>query len=311
MPSLESLTSSLMAEEVPYQVTSFYGFAPIGEAELDEVEGRFRSFAKQTDLCGLIITAKEGLNATLALNSEPISKLKDMVCSIKGFENTSFKDSVTPSKPFKRFKIKRRDEIVTLNRTDLVPSGEHDNHLSPAEWHRTLTEEEDFVLIDTRNRYETDLGVFQGALDPRMEMFSEFGDWVKDSGIPKDQKVLMYCTGGIRCEKAILEMRTQGYENVYQLEGGILKYLEEFPGEKFEGECFVFDHRVAVDQKLEPSDRYRLCPHCGDPGDQRIACERCGKAAVICGDCQEHQEFRTCSKDCSHHHRITLQGSFA
>lgn len=292
-----------------WKITAFYHFHHLSEEELSQVEQRMVEFANQSDLNGLVIMASEGLNGTVAGSSDTIASFKELIRSFDGFAETVFKDSRAESKPFKRFKTKHRDEIVTIKRTDFVPTRERNGHLSAAEWHRVLSEEDDFVLIDTRNNYETAIGVFEGAVDPDLEMFSEFGEWVKHSEIPKDKKVLMYCTGGIRCEKAILEMQEQGYENVFQLHGGILKYLEEYPEGKFKGECFVFDHRVAVNKDLLPSDRYRLCPHCGNPGDQKVSCCRCHKDAVICETCAQTHERNTCSKDCAHHVRVQSQAA--
>jgi UPF0176 protein len=124
---------------------------------------------------------------------------------------------------------------------------------------------------------------------------------VKNSAIPKDKKVLICCTGGIRCEKAIVEMQQQGFEHVYQLDGGILKYIEEMPNQSFEGECFIFDHRVAVDQNLQPSKRYGMCVHCGNPGDIKEACIACTKPSTICAGCKAKGKAQVCSKNCNYH----------
>lgn len=167
------------------------------------------------------------------------------------------------------------------------------------------------MLLDTRNVYETAIGKFRGAVDPKLQKFSEFSDFVTASDIPKNKKVLMYCTGGIRCEKASLEMQRLGFEDVYQLSGGILKYLEEFPDGPFEGECFVFDHRVAVDKNLRPSKQYKLCPHCGNPGDKSISCRKCGAQAIICDGCANNEYKVSCSKNCAHHlERVATSGSW-
>lgn len=285
----------------PVAVTTFYRFAPLSGVQLNEWEEKFRELAGMSDLRGLIISAVEGLNSTVAGSDKTIESLKSLVRSIPGFAETIFKDSRAAKNPFKRFKIKRRDEIVTLKRPEFVPQTEYNNHISPEEWDRILREDDDYVLIDTRNGYEVELGAFEGALDPHMHAFSEFGDFVDASGIPKEKKVLMYCTGGIRCEKAIFEMQSKGYEQVYQLEGGILNYLKQFPRSKFQGECFVFDHRVAVDQDLMPSTRWSLCPHCGDPGDERVVCCLCDKEVIICEECAKLPSGKTCSKNCAHH----------
>ncbi len=148
--------------------------------------------------------------------------------------------------------------------------------------------------------------MFEGAIDPKLKMFSEFPSFVEKCGIPKNKKVLMYCTGGIRCEKALLEMEKQGYKNVYQLKGGILQYLKDCPNQKFKGECFVFDHRTAVGQQLEPSNRYSLCPHTGDPADLHITCSRCNKTAVVAAHCDDIQK-QSCSKDCANKQKEALE----
>jgi UPF0176 protein len=114
---------------------------------------------------------------------------------------------------------------------------------------------------------------------------------------------MIYCTGGIRCEKAIVEMHNQGFESVYQLDGGILNYLAKMPNRSFEGECFVFDQRTAVDQDLKPSTRFAMCPHCGQPAADKLNCLRCDAETSVCTKCQEDVHLRTCSKNCAYHHR--------
>jgi UPF0176 protein len=194
---------------------------------------------------------------------------------------------------------------VTLGTPELVPSEGVNHHLSPAEWNQVLKTENDFVMIDTRNWYETQIGTFKGALDPKTEQFTEFPEFVEKQKIPQDKKMLIFCTGGIRCEKGILELQRRGYKNVYQLEGGILNYLKEYPNDQFEGECFVFDHRVALDQNLQPSTKYGLCPHCGQPSEIKIDCLRCDSEELICVDCAK-LEFKkdTCSKNCAHQWKL-------
>jgi len=295
--------------EKNYLVTSFYRFSSISEHELGKIELRLRAFSRNTALRGLVITAQEGMNGTVAGKQKDIDALKDLICSMVGFEQTEFKDSWSDFQPFKRFKVKRRPEIVTFTDSDILPDESDSSHLAPAEWDKVLEEESGVLLLDTRNKYETSLGMFDGAIDPEIDVFTQFSDFVRQLEVPLETKVLMYCTGGIRCEKASLEMKRRGFSNVYQLKGGILKYLEEFPGQKFKGECFVFDHRVALDQELNPSVRYRLCPHCGDPGDQLIECSRCEKEAVICSECHKVTVRQSCSKDCCHHLGLSLQES--
>ena len=196
-----------------------------------------------------------------------------------------------------------RPEIVTLDAPGMVPDSTQHRHLSPEKWNEVLKNEKDFVLLDTRNWYEVRIGTFKNAVDPKIEQFTELPEFVTEQAYPKDQKMLIFCTGGIRCEKAILDLEKRGYENVYQLEGGILNYLEKFPNDQFEGECFVFDGRVAVDQDLAPSQIYKLCPHCGQPSEVTITCARCDTEAMICRHCQEKALVgQVCSKNCAHHY---------
>ncbi|RYZ68556.1 MAG: hypothetical protein EOP05_16245, partial [Proteobacteria bacterium] len=221
-----------------------------------------------------------------------------------GFPVFSPKWSEAPDFPFRRFGVRMREEIVTLGKPEVQPlPPKSKTHLSPDEWDQALAQE-DVVVLDTRNWYETRIGTFKKAIDPKLEEFSEFSEYVAKAEIPKDKKVLIFCTGGIRCEKAIVEMHDQGFENVFQLDGGILNYLAEKPNQNFEGECFVFDNRVAVDQKLQPSLQYALCPHCGQPADQDISCLRCDIDAKICVTCANEEAKNTCSKNCANHYRV-------
>jgi UPF0176 protein len=277
-----------------FSVTAFYKFLPIAAASLESLQQQLTVFGKVHRMGGLVLLAKEGINGTVCGSVESIDQWKKLLTeSVGGLE---YKDSEASTMVFRRWSVKLRPEIVALRQEGISPGGEH-KHLTPEEWNKML-ESDDVVVLDTRNTYETEIGMFEGAVDPQLTSFQEFPDYVKRAGIPKDKKVLMYCTGGIRCEKALLAMEKQGYEHVYQLKGGILAYIKKFPRGKFDGECFVFDHRVAVDQELQPSSRYSLCPHCGDPGDCHVTCLRCQKASVICTKCNATEACRTCSKRC-------------
>lgn len=287
-----------------WHITSFYRFAIIEKDKLSEVVKEFNDTFSKSGLLGLTLFAQEGANSTAAAESvDLIQKFKDWFEALPGFSPIIWKDSKSEKAPFKRFVTDIRNEIVTLKRPDLFPNQNQNNHLSPAEWHAALTSNEDFVLIDTRNDYENKIGMFKGAIDPKIKHFSQFGEWLDKAQIPKEKKVLMYCTGGVRCEKAILEMQQRGYESVFQLEGGILKYLEEFPNQQFEGECYVFDHRVAVDQNLNTSSSYSLCPLCGDSATETISCNKCKKEARICPSCAKHPYSQACSKNCKYYLR--------
>lgn len=282
----------------PLSITASYTFVPIAEAELPRIKQELLEFGKKRKMQGLVLIATEGINATVAGSQEAIDEWKRELT--KRFGEIVFKDSESQNMVFRRWSVKIKEEIVVLKDPRIHPTGKH-KHLSPEEWQEMLARE-DVVLVDTRNKYETAIGKFTGAIDPQIQSFQEFPDFVKSGKIAKDKKVMMYCTGGIRCEKALLEMEAEGYENVYQLEGGILAYLQKFPEKNFEGECFVFDHRVAVDQRLEPSKIYDLCPHCGDPGDLAITC-KCGKNQKVCQECAKNPVQKTCSKRCANEER--------
>ncbi|MCB0322396.1 MAG: hypothetical protein KDD69_02450 [Bdellovibrionales bacterium] len=299
-----------------YSISSFYCFVPFAPAEIARVQMMLEDCAERLDITGLIILAEEGLNGTVAGAAEGVAGFKELLQDVAQGRDLTFKDNTSSEEPFRRFKVKVRPEIVTIGRDDIhvVPDDQH--YLSPSEWHAALESGTvgalgPFALIDTRNVYETKVGVFRDAVDPGLRNFQEFPQYVAQCGIKRNTPVLMYCTGGIRCEKAALEMQRQGYQHVYQLHGGILKYLEEYPDGYFEGECFVFDHRVAVDGNLKASERYRLCPHCGDPGENAICCGNCSKSAVLCERCSVERAIDTCSKDCREQQRRKLAKSAA
>lgn len=295
-----------------FSITSFYRFLPLSDAQVAELEKSLESWALELSLKGLVLIGHEGVNLTVSApqivdqpnETLPLEVFKDRLVAFLGLSDAHryFKDSQASRHPYQVFKVKIKDEIVTLGKPGLAPASPVNSHLSPQEWHEALKDPE-VVVLDTRNDYEVEIGKFRGALDLKLNEFREFPEKLKSAGLPKDKKVLMYCTGGIRCEKAILEMTEQGYTNVHQLDGGILNYLKEFPQQEFEGDCFVFDYRVAVNQQLEPAGKYRLCPHCGQPADQPIDCTQCSQKAVICKHCSI-EALNTCSKNCAHHAEI-------
>lgn len=293
------------AEKAVYFVSTFYKFQK--DADPEKSKTFLEDLAVKTNCRGLIIIGHEGFNATVCgKTSESREIFKQAIRDYYKSPELFFKDSVSDVVPFRRFRVKVRPEIVTLGDPSLVPYGMDgkNHHLSPTEWNNVM-KNEDHVIIDTRNWYETKIGTFKGAMNPMTDQFTEFPKYLEENNIPKDKKVLIFCTGGIRCEKGILEVQKQGYKNVYQLYGGILNYLQEYPDDQFEGECFVFDHRVAVDQKLKPSEQYKLCPHCGQPGKTPIECRRCDTETLICEDCSEIKIKQvTCSKDCAHHYEL-------
>lgn len=249
------------------------------------------------DVLGLVLFAPEGANGTVAGSSDGVASFKEFLFELLGTTEIRFKDSESDRPPFRRISVDLREEIVGLKRPDIHPDSTENFHLSPAEWHAALSDESPKLLIDTRNRYETRAGMFKGAIDPDINIFSEWGTYLDQADLPKDLPVYMYCTGGIRCEKALIEMKSRGFDEVYQLRDGILGYLEEYPDGLYEGECYVFDQRVAVDSHLRPTQIYGTCPGCGLTAKEQRVCERCGKTFTVCEDCSPAWG-PGCSKDC-------------
>jgi len=220
-------------------------------------------------LKGRILIATEGINGTLA---GPRAAVDEYVAALRAeerFADIEMKVSPGDAQTFPKLVIKVRPEIVTLGAGPLVPN--HDNHLSAAEWKRTLEEEPDAVVVDVRNRYESAAGKFAHAIACDIEHFRELPEYVEQLADLKERKVLMYCTGGIRCEKASALFRSRGFTNVFQLHGGIVSYQEQFGNEHWLGECFVFDQRmtVRVDDALVPIGR---CAHTGQPTNRFVNC---------------------------------------
>ncbi len=289
-------------------VSAFYKFVPLDKDRLSELQRDLTEIGGQLGLGGLFLVAPEGINATVAGGRQGIEQFKTKLGELVSLDGVTYKEHECESIPFRRFKVDIRKEIITSwpAYTHMPEKSERAaTFLTPRQWHERLsaggTQSEKLVVLDTRNTYETALGVFRGAVDPRISVFSEFPEYVSHCGLDKDSTILMYCTGGVRCEKAALEMERQGFKNVFQLEGGILAYLEQYPDGAFEGECFVFDHRVAVDGSLQPSKKFSLCPHCGNPSTERIACSHCGKEVMVCESCLKERGKNTCSKNCQHH----------
>ena len=286
-----------------WYVTTFYRFLPLENPDLVKIQWDHK--ADELGIRGLLILGKEGFNTTCCAPGESsLLAFKNWVLATFDCGDMLFKDSVSHVPPFLKFKSKVRTEIVTLGTPELIPDNKNHRHLSPDEWNQALNEE-GAVVVDTRNWYEFRIGTFKNAINPNIEQFTEFPQFFEKQNYKKDQKILIFCTGGIRCEKGILELEKAGYENVYQLEGGILNYLEKKPNDQYEGECFVFDGRVAVDQNLAPTTKYKLCPHCGQPGEFRRECIRCDTEYSVCIDCEPKEIIgQVCSKNCAHHVRL-------
>lgn len=282
----------------PLSVCTFYHYHPLPSEHLITLRKVIQS--KGLGLRGLILLSGEGINATLVGSLRQLKRYLQVLREETGIPIQA-RWQISDSWGFKKLRIKIKKELVASGKDELSSFSDN-THLIPAEWESALKENP--VVLDIRNNYEVRVGKFQGAWDLNLDQFKNFSEKLKKSHIPKDKKVLIYCTGGIRCEKALTEMKNQGFKDVQQLKGGILNYLKEFPNSNFEGNLFVFDHRVTLDQKLKPSQKYKLCPHCGQTGDQSILCQHCHKECTVCVFCIEKEKFyNTCSKNCSYHYK--------
>jgi UPF0176 protein len=241
---------------------------------------------------GTLLLAEEGINGTIAGLTQDIHNLLHFLRSDAVFESRladlEHKESFASEHPFYRMKVKLKKEIVTLGVPGVSPTKKVGTYVKPEDWN-ALISDPDVILIDTRNDYEVDIGTFKGAIDPKTTTFREFPEYVAEHfDKTKHKKVAMFCTGGIRCEKASSYMMDQGFEEVYHLQGGILKYLETVPEAEsmWEGECFVFDQRVAVKHNLEVGefDQCYACRHPLSPAEMQSSQYTAGISCPYCYD---------------------------
>jgi UPF0176 protein len=215
---------------------------------------------------GTLLLAAEGINGTVSGTREGIDRLLHWINQQPGLENIDSKESYDDKIPFYRTKVKLKKEIVTMGVEGIDPKQTAGTYVKPEDWN-DLISDPDVVLVDTRNDYEVQVGTFKNAIDPKTTSFREFPEWSKNNlDAKKNKKVAMFCTGGIRCEKSTAFLKEQGFDEVYHLQGGILKYLEKVPVNEslWQGECFVFDNRVTVDHSLK-SGSYDQCHACRMP----------------------------------------------
>jgi UPF0176 protein len=251
--------------ELPVRVAALYQFTRFPDVE--SLKGPLAALCCSLDVKGTLLLANEGLNGTIAGSDAAIDAVLDHVRALPGCAGLDVKESRAAALPFDRMKVRLKREIVTMGEPDIDPLTGVGHYVAPEDWN-ALIDAPDTIVIDTRNAYEVALGTFTGALDPETRSFREFPDWFRRFREEREQagpmpKVAMFCTGGIRCEKATAFLKAEGLDEVYHLKGGILAYLEQVPPEqsRWQGECFVFDQRVTVDHALQPRNR-ALCPRC-------------------------------------------------
>jgi UPF0176 protein len=231
-------------------VATFYHFTDFPDCQ--DMRSPLETFCNHHNLKGTILLASEGINSTVAGDRAGIDALLDRLRKDPRLDGLEHKESFCNEIPFQRMKVHLKKEIIKLGIAGIDPKRQAGTYVAPKDWN-ALIADPTVVVIDTRNRYEVELGTFRHAIDPNLDFFSEFPQFIQENLNPDfDQKIAMFCTGGIRCEKASAYMRSQGFQEVYHLKGGILKYLEETaPAESlWQGECYVFDDRNSVDLNL-------------------------------------------------------------
>ncbi len=273
-----------------YKIVSIYSFFSFQENLMSELKDNLLGIEHHDKLSGLLIIAKEGINGTICAEEDIIEKVLNLIRKFVGINELNLKVSYSKTKIFKKLKIKIKNEIVTMGVPEINPSKDSGTYVDSFTWNK-LIKDRSTILIDTRNHYEVSIGSFKESINPNTKNFSEFPKWVDNNlekhlsdGNPKN--IAMFCTGGIRCEKATTLLKNKGYKNIFHLKGGILKYLEDISKEEslFEGECFVFDKRVTLDHELKKGS-YSICHACGMPvskDDQKLDEYREGVQCHLC-----------------------------
>lgn len=265
-------------------VSALYRFARFPDFE--SFRERLLNLMLEHEVRGTLLLAAEGINGTIAGSREGVDAVLDWLQRDERFAGLETKESSVDENPFYRSKVKLKKEIVTMGVEDIDPNEIVGTYVDARQWN-DLIADPDVLLLDTRNKYEVEIGTFEGAVNPETESFREFPDYIRNNLDPgRHRKVAMFCTGGIRCEKSTAYLKQQGFDEVYHLKGGILKYLEQVPEaeSKWRGECFVFDNRVTVNHSLERG-QYDQCHACrmpitaedkeSDQYQQGVSCPHC------------------------------------
>lgn len=272
--------------EQAFRVAALYRFASLPDHEA--LRSELAAFCCERGIRGTLLLAAEGINGTVAGTPEAIEALIEHLGEKPALKGLEVKYSTASEMPFHRMKVRLKKEIVTMGVPEVDPVNQAGTYVEPAEWNSLISDPET-VVVDTRNAYETAIGTFSRAVDPETETFRDFPAWAeRNLNRLKGRKVAMFCTGGIRCEKATAYMKLIGVDDVYHLKGGILKYLEEVPAEEslWEGECFVFDERVGVRHGLEQGET-TLCRACRHPLTPEERESEQFREGVSCPHCHE------------------------
>lgn len=289
-------------------VAAFYKFA--GLPNFKALREPLQQRCEALNIKGTILLAAEGVNGTIAGTPENVRELLSYLRSDPRLAELQHKESFAEQPPFYRMKVRLKREIVTLGVPEVNPAAMAGTYVKPEDWN-ALLDDPDVVFVDVRNDYEVALGTFPGALNPQTRSFSELPEWVRQqSELRTKPKVAMFCTGGIRCEKSTAFLRSEGFDQVYHLQGGILKYLETIPAEqsRWQGECFVFDERVAVGQDLKQG-QYELCRSCREPVGPEDKLSPLYVEGVSCARCHGQISERKRASLTERHRQIAIAKS--
>lgn len=280
-----------------YIVVSFYKYLNLDD--LAALQKRLLNYSISIGLTGKIYLASEGINGSIFGLRETVDAFKNELSSINGFDNIWFKESVTNIIAFTKMHVRIKKELVNLGIDGLTPNN-GGKRLSPEELKNFYESKKDFVIVDTRNSWESNIGRFKNAVTPSMHTFRDWKSVADKLEVYKDKTIVTYCTGGIRCEKASAYLVQKGFKDVYQLNGGILNYINNYPDTYWEGAMFVFDDRRIVEPNTKEELKYIAnCHHCGNPTSYHINCHNidCDKLIVCCNECKIKFDY-SCSESC-------------
>jgi UPF0176 protein len=292
----------------PVRVAALYKFAPFEDCEA--MRDELATLCRMNHIKGTLLIAHEGINGTIAGDDAGIETLLSHIRAFPGCADLDVKTSWADTLPFHRMKVRIKREIVTMGRPDIDPLADAGHYVTPEDWN-ALISDQTTIVIDTRNDYEVAIGTFAGAIDPGTKTFRDFPDWFRTQreslvGTGTPPRIAMFCTGGIRCEKATAFLKAEGLSEVYHLKGGILNYLETVPPEKslWRGDCFVFDQRVAVTDDLAPGSN-KLCYACRRPVSEEDCRSPLYIQGVSCPACH-HERTDAQRAGYAERHRQTL-----
>lgn len=288
-----------------WKVAALYKFTRL--SDINSLRPQLKAQMLAHGVVGSLLIADEGINGTIAAKAVELDKFLLKLQSHHEIGALEVKYSTASVQPFKKTKVRLKQEIVRLKQPHVDPTKDVGTYVEGQEWNDIISDP-DTIVIDTRNDYEVDMGTFKGAIDPKTKEFHEFPNFVKSLDAAKHQKIAMFCTGGIRCEKASSYMLAEGFKQVYHLKGGILKYLEDMPEDKslWEGECFVFDERVSVKHGLIQGDHI-MCYGCGEFMHKEMITHPDYKEGIHCHLCKDDltpEQLKSREDQHAHYSRI-------